>query len=355
MNFMFFTRTDWNEPPRLRHQLANLLVAQGHSVTFFQKPKYRLPAEEPVVSSSLQFRRYRQLVNHQLKFISPARWVDDVYLRGKIKSLTKEDSPDVIVNFNYDYHFLSNLFPGVPLIHIVNDDFVAGAIPLNRKSAWRLQERTAQDAGRTLCVSYMLLDQLRTATPASGLFLPWARSPYTQPPSGKVRDEVLSWGYINDRYDFDTAEQLLDSGMKINFFGSVTHSERTKKMLGHQNATYHGVADLKDISEVLARCSCSLLAYNANDDVVRCITISNRGFELLSFGLPLLYTELPGLIKAPEGVIYRCSEVEDYRRAYRDACDRFDSLQPGIQAFLEDHSPERRYEQFMQVVESLHS
>ena len=34
----FFTKTNWNEQPRMRHQLALLLRNYGHQILFFEKP-----------------------------------------------------------------------------------------------------------------------------------------------------------------------------------------------------------------------------------------------------------------------------------------------------------------------------
>ena len=36
-NVVIFTKTLWNEPPRLRHQLSKMLSSYGHTITFFEK------------------------------------------------------------------------------------------------------------------------------------------------------------------------------------------------------------------------------------------------------------------------------------------------------------------------------
>ncbi|MEO0579910.1 MAG: hypothetical protein AAFZ58_14575, partial [Pseudomonadota bacterium] len=59
MRFIFLTRTNWNEPPRIRHQLAELLVSEGHDVVFFQKPVARASLQDTSVKSSLTLSRYR--------------------------------------------------------------------------------------------------------------------------------------------------------------------------------------------------------------------------------------------------------------------------------------------------------
>ncbi len=38
--FIFFTKTMYDETPRIRHQLADLLTSYGHEVVFYQKPLF---------------------------------------------------------------------------------------------------------------------------------------------------------------------------------------------------------------------------------------------------------------------------------------------------------------------------
>jgi hypothetical protein len=84
--------------------------------------------------------------------------------------------------------------------------------------------------------------------------------------------------------------------------------------------------------------------------------MANRGFALLSFGLPLLYSNLPHVMTdAPARVIYRCTSVTDFVRAIEDTRAHFTALQPNVRAFLEGHYADQRYEQFMNVVASVSS
>ncbi len=353
MRFIFLTKTEWSEPPRIRHQLAELLISEGHSVAFVQKSKFLASNEWSSDGSGLSLARHGHLLHHQFKFLSPARWLDKVFIKQKIRSLfAATNHDDVIVNFNYDYYFLSSIFPKNPIIHIVNDDFPAAATRLNRRSATRLQALTAADACHSLCVSYPLADKIRMWTSDCSLFFPWARHRYSRPKSGQARAEALYWGYINERLDFDAVTGLLDAGTTINFFGHVSPSPRVSALLGHPNSVYHGISTLENIPEVLSRCCCAVLPLDATNPVVSCITINNRSFELLSFGLPLLYTKLPGLIEAPEHVIYRCETVADFVAAFANARENFNQVQDDIKTFLEEHYSEARYRQFIRVVEA---
>jgi hypothetical protein len=257
---------------------------------------------------------------------------------------------DVIVNFNYDYYFLSTLFPSSLIIHIVNDDFLIDAIRPNRKSAARLQSRTASDAYHTLCVSYALAERTSNSNPECSVFLPWARRRYVRPPLSADRNEILYWGYINERLDFEVVNRMLDSGTRINFFGQITPGNRVNSMLSHPNAKHFGKASLEDIPNILLRCCSTLLPYDPSYGANKCITMGNRGFELLSFGLPLIVTDLPNLILAPDNVIFRCSSAAEFIAAQEYSAIRFEELQTEIEKFLTAHYANNRYQQFMQIL-----
>ncbi|MEO0580294.1 MAG: hypothetical protein AAFZ58_16540, partial [Pseudomonadota bacterium] len=258
---------------------------------------------------------------------------------------------DAVVNFNYDYPFLRALFPNTPLIHLINDDFVGSANALHRPTAERLQTATSASSDYTLCVSHQLLAEARKATPDSALFLPWARREYRRPPTNPARDELLYWGYINERINFCDVTALLDSGVRINFVGQVSDDARIATMLEHANATYQPPRPLAELADVVNRCSASILPYDLEFEPNLAISMSNRGFELLSWGLPLLFSNLPHLIDAPPGVLYKCMSVDDYRAAHAQAVRQFESMQDTISAFLDDHYAESRYRQLMKILE----
>jgi len=340
----------WDEPPRLRKQVATLLLEHGHEIHFFQKRKFGRRAKSEEISDRLTIHTSAHLLNHQLKIFQPLNAIDAAFLKRIFRQQVDIRTDDVILNFCYDLDFLRDLYPNNRMLHIVNDDYIAMALTPHKRSAARLLKRNCQAANHTFTVSLMVEEYLREYTDNISLFFPWARSIYRQPNVGLSRNEIMYWGYINERIDFDVVGEILDAGIKINFFGYITPSNKVSEMLSHPNAEYHGIADLQDVPEVLERCCCSLLPYNPRDETIRCITINNRGFELLSFGLPLLYTALPYLIPSPDNVIYKCHGAEKFLAAYEDARRNFDAVQPVIEHFLQSHTSEMRYRQIMEVL-----
>jgi hypothetical protein len=150
MRFIFFTKTNWEETPRLRHQLAILLSSRGHTVVFFQRPSgpgLGAVGSPKATQEGIELIRTRQLIHHQLRCIAPLPTLNALYearqIRGRVQGSLAQD--DVIVNFNYDYYFLRTIFPKHSIISIFNDDFVAGA-RLSRRQALLAVSRTARSS-----------------------------------------------------------------------------------------------------------------------------------------------------------------------------------------------------------------
>ena len=66
---IIITRTNWSEPPRLRHQVASLLARQGFNVIFFERPNSLLHALSlftPLKSDRISTLPLTEFIHHQL-------------------------------------------------------------------------------------------------------------------------------------------------------------------------------------------------------------------------------------------------------------------------------------------------
>ena len=133
MRFIFFTKTNWDEPPRLRHQLAQLLISHNHQIIFFEKPSTLLFHKKRKVPkiNGIEFLRSRQLIHQKLRIFKFLRFLNKKFELIEIKRKlinSKTTKSDIIVNFNYDYYFLKKLFPENKIITIINDEHWASAL-----------------------------------------------------------------------------------------------------------------------------------------------------------------------------------------------------------------------------------
>jgi hypothetical protein len=352
--FILFTKTAASEPPRLRHQLARLLAAAGHDVIFFQKPRYPWQAARAAhAEGRIRFEQHSEALHHKLRLNTLLRGINAAWVT---KSLSRAAArlgfgdADVVVNFNYDYCFLRQLFPRNRIITIINDDYLARALfghvqPL--ETALRL---TCQSSDRVLTVSAPLQRQLARFC-APELFLPWADQPYRAPAVGAVRDTLLFWGFLNRKIDFVFVSALAAalaasaSGIRLLFVGPVESHQREVDAL----RAIPGV-ELRPSSSLdalpLERVFGGFIPYRGGDPELDAITWPNKALPLLSRGLPLVIRGMPEFFAAP--FVFRLengttvADVEAIRA-------RFDDLQPAIAEFVARNDARARLEQFLRL------
>ena len=355
INVAIFTRTSWSEMPRIRHQLVKLLTTHGHHVTFFEKEDSAFSSSPRIFSELLTVVALPELLHHQLR---PLRSIGDaanIFPRNFIgKFYSANEVPDLLINFNYDFGFLKEIFPAVPLITFINDDFIAQAKSWMKKAiASRLAE-TCSVSDTVLTVSYPLLRQVSKHNIDSHLFLPWAEKKYSQPVTGKERNAVLYFGYINHRIDFNVLERIADAKILLRLIGPVQRTvdkAALEKLLLNKNVSLLPPQLLSEID--LSDVSCSVMPYDLKVESVNACSISNRAFNLLSYGIPLLQPAFPEVVPAPEKIIRCCGTVEEYLSGIEYFKNNFFDSQNEIQKFISGNYSSDRYELLSELFDSL--
>lgn len=355
---LLFTKTSWDEPPRLRHQFAHLLADAGYDVLFFEKPTSTRPARrEPIHRlPRIQSVQHRELMHHKLR-LTPALHRANAAVTIRSIADRLRDHPvsaeDIIVCFNYDYWFLRRLFPANPITTVINDDFICVALfGYTRPLLWAL-ERTCAQSDRVLTVSIPLQKQLEPYSRPE-LFLPWADRPYRLPARNEQRDTLLFWGYTNGRIDFDAVGAMADRlavtrpQIHILFVGPVVESvgRQVGTLRARPNVEFRGSEKLDALP--LERVLAAYIPYRAFDPEIDAITLSNKALQLLARGLPLLISALPGMpnfLDAP--FVSRVDTVAPERTVDRLRSE-FDSLQGPIAAFVGENGATARLRQLLE-------
>lgn len=350
--FLEFTHTEWGEAPRLRHQVARLLVEHGHRVYFFERgAPWRAggSVEAKPSKDGPILVRTRRLLHHQLRVAPPLHWANARAVSGQIAQFTREHSigdDAVVLNFNYDFYFLRGLFPRNRIVTIINDDFEAMCrLPYRGHVTWALK-RTCRMSDEVLTVSTPLLDRLSLWCKPR-LFLPWSVTPY-QAPTGPVeaRTRLLFWGFVDKRLDLDLLDRLAESlatrrpGFRIMLVGPTQGNSRPvveQRMSRHANVEILGRTDLDALPmhETLA----ALIPYRrdrTNDAILQ----TNKTMQLLAKGLPLVISGMPAFMRKP--YILRLDEGRDMGDVVDEVVTNFERWQPEMRDFVAENSPESR-------------
>jgi hypothetical protein len=360
-NFIFLTKTSWVEPPRLRHQLARLLVENGNTVTFFEKPRSlfqlrRSPAPDcRPKEDQITFKQSTEFLHHKLRLSPALHYLNRVVECLSISRLMKggEKAESTIVNFNYDYYFIRDLFPNSKIITVINDDFWCRAVGgWEKPLRWALA-RTCGASDVVLCVSVPLQEDLaRYCSPK--LFLPWSERFFTSKSPAKEKNVLLFWGYINNRLDWDYIfaldQQAKASGLNLvfRFVGPVQRLSRAvlKRIGDTPSIDLHPPCPLEglDLDDVLAG-FVPYITGNRADDVT---TLPNKAMPMLSMGLPLVITGMPFCLSADFIIRLGSQSIQGDVTILRDLPSRLALLHPSISAFVAKNHKSARYTEFLQ-------
>lgn len=356
MKFIFFSKTMYDEIPRIRHQLAYLLMKFDHQVIFFQKPAFPSVFNNKLINkkigNDIEIRQTKQLIHHQLRVFDWIIALNSKYESNQIfKSLENIKNNDVIVNFNYDYFFLRRLFPHNKIITIINDDFIAQAKFFNGKHVERSLGLTIKNSDVNLTVSYPLFNQIKNLGGKVNLFLPWTESYYIKPNFEKRSKSILIWASINSVIDFDLIYFLSNSLKDFNFYliGPLDNTiENTViRLCENKNIHYHNPVNLEDLLNI-SNFFMGLMPYKTNVKSTEAVTIANKTFRLMSLGMPLVVHGMPNFFEHP--AILKSKTYDEVISNIQYCFENFENLQDDICKLISENTDEVRYNQFINYI-----
>lgn len=357
-NFIIFSKSNWNEPPRLRHQLTNLLLDAGNDVLFVQKPLF--PWQAKIKQFSVDGRRLvvattKQVFHHQLRIFAPLRMINNAFeilsIKANIRSKLRNEA--VVINFNYDYYFLRSIFPCNKIITVVNDDFVAQA---KLGGGARVRSALAKTCGisdAVLTVSYPLMRQL-AAWCEPKLFFPWSDEPYSPPKADSSRNAVLIWASINRIIDFDLLSRVSKRLSEIDFYLVGPLSEASRSVVSElcancSNVFYLPPSTLDALP--LEKFFVGLLPYKAGVPSTEAVTLANKSLRLMSRGLPLVVHGMPNFLE--HKAIFPCSGELEMAENIKFCLENFSELQWPIKELVDANGPKVRYEEFSNFLKEI--
>lgn len=355
MRFIFFSKTMYSETPRIRHQLAELLLTYGHDVIFYQRPLFFFNSDENLInqkiSEKLEIRQTKQLIHHQLRLFEALSFLNSWYEMNQIiSSLNTVNHDDIIVNFNYDYSFLRKIFKNNKIITLINDDFVAQAKFNKGVHILKSLGETLRISDAVLTVSYPLLNQAKAFSQHIHLFLPWSKEKFIQP-SHSERKAVLLWAHIDGRVDFELIEYILNKNIRFEFHFIGPVSEKNLAIIetlqkNYSNLVLFPATELSCLN--LDLYFASIIPYKSGVADIEAVTASNKTFQLLSKGLPLVTYGMPSFFE--HEAIFKANSYPEFSEFIFKAYSEFYSLQPSIAELIKQQQPEQRYAKILSII-----
>lgn len=331
---LLLTVSPWDEPKRLRKQLAEVL-SQDADVVYvtlpfgMRKPACstgRLDGRVRVLSFAgppMPLRLLAHLPALQAVYERTLAWRLQRRLRG-----TKHIS--AVFCFTASHPSLLAQFHRVPVIYVANDDYASMAgSKVAEKAILHGQARAIAQCDRVVCVSEVIARKLAPyGKPVHVMYpghdcqvLPLDRFTY----NGRLVHSACFFGYIDWRIDFELLNLLLENGWFVILIGPVVG---TGKLIAELQARFQERFDVRaaipaeQAPEMLARYQVLIIPYRYRSaEQAAAMELPNKIFIYFSALRPVVTTWMPNLKLVESGLIYRATTHDEFLSLCQRAVD----------------------------------
>lgn len=288
MKIHIISRTPWNEPHRLRQQIA-MLVAAKHSVIYHEPIRSNSNTREKIPNISFKSFFFIE------KFASlPPIWaINSLLLYFYFKnSLSKND---VLINFLPEAAIIPKQL-NINIISVINDDFALMAPKITARWVVFLLKKMASTSTATLYVSKKLKEKYPSKN--GHIFYPWSdKIEGINEYSSSKRNIILYWGFISSHLNFleieDMCRQITNSNSNLEIHLIGPTCIKSEKIIGNLTSKYNCIKyysprNLESINTESVLFGIELLSSNFKNSNV--VEMPNKAPRLISYGIPLVYS-----------------------------------------------------------------
>ncbi|GAB4560821.1 MAG: hypothetical protein Tsb007_24650 [Rhizobacter sp.] len=319
------TISPWDEPKRLRKQLAEVL-SKDFAVTYVTLPYgLRKPARDTdhvdgnvrVLSLAGPLLPLRILNRVSLLRSAYEWWVAKRLLRR----LRGTGPIDTVFCFTSNHPTLLKHLRPAPIIYVANDDHVSMASSATGAQLIRRDEAEAVNLCRlVITVSEVIASKLAGFGKPTHVMYPghdcdalplqrFTEQKYTP-------RSACFFGYIDWRIDFALLRHLLNQDWEVSLIGPVIGTEAQIAELKaefHSRFLVHSAVEPKDAPGMLASYQVLMIPYlYRTPEQAEVMELPNKTFIYFSALRPIVTTWMPNLKLVEPGLIYRAATHEDF-------------------------------------------
>jgi hypothetical protein len=337
--------TSWDEIPRMRHQVTRQLLRWFDVlyVEFFPR-QAATTGGGAIRTPSDGLQVYRPVppfrVRPRLYAVLP--WVQGYvnrWFRDDIMTRVREGGPEMPVLFTFLYHFpeIVRATPFSRKYYLCCDEFPRmwrsasrPREPTYSLRSWlyqRYEDSVARHSDRCLASHTRLVEKLRKANPRTRLFLhghEFSEGPRLRRrrASGE-RIRVGFMGFITYNLVLSWLRAVTNApDMELFLIGPI--QEFDPSCLAGGAAVLHlGALQGRELLEALVGMDVLIMPYRPEVPEVNVQTASNKFFQYVAAGRPVVISNMPHYLDMPEGVLYRARTAEQFLEKIRQA-DRED-------------------------------
>lgn len=328
------TVSPWDEPKRLRRQLAEVLSADYNVIYITLPYRWKRPlcddewrdGEIRIINIAGPWIPFRILDRIKL-----FRRIFEIYLAWKLNKLIKKIEIKTIFCFTSSYPILLKRIKAIPLIYIANDDFVSMAKnSFLKKDILKKEADTIELCKCIVSVSETIARKLAIhGKPVQVIYpghdcLPLALESLKN--QKKINKSACFYGYIDWRIDFNLLEKMLDTGWFVRLIGPILGVIQDIERLRKSYPTSFQVQSAIPANQALDTLSLHsilILPYlYKNKEQAEAIELPNKIFVYFSALRPIVATWMPNLKFTQSGLIYQGKTSEDFisqcNKAYQE-------------------------------------
>lgn len=315
MNFLLNTRTDWNEPPRARHQLARGL-AKNHHVIFVAinqigKPSLNIETPEKNITVISPSWWIHGKVNMRLPIIN------ELYQKWLYIELMKNYAEYNVINFDLTAVGLNKYFNNY--MYFCIDNFIS----TKRSKSFLVshywtnkQKKVIHNALFCTGVSKYLHNFLLKYNKNSHLLLTGASFVNQENSNFKVvgKDEKINVVYVGWLTKLNI-EWVIAISKKNNYniylIGPGLNNS-LDSLNNIKNVIMPGELVGDDLKKIMMEANISIAPYVHDRDTEETYTMPNKFWLYLSFGKPIVTCKINNLADLPEKFVYQSKSSDEF-------------------------------------------
>lgn len=352
MKFLFNTRTDWDEPPRARHQLAKAL-AKNHQVIFVginRKGKPSIQIEE--VEDNITLITPYWFIHG--KIVNRLPYLNEIYQKWLFKRITKQFNDQVhVINFDPSASLIHNYFEDV--VYFCNDNFLdikrSKSIIVTLYHTFT-QKRICRKARFCAGVSVYLKEKLEKYNKHSYLILTAATQLQTNEIEKATEEETKNIVYIgwlsklNKQWIINLAKH---HDYKVYLVGPYTNKQ-VEGLTDIENVIITGEKQKDELNTFISKADVCIAPYKPGKDTEEVYTMPNKFWLYMNFGKPIVTCEIKNLYELPDGFVYQADDETDFVNKIEKAInENSKDLILERKEFIDKNSWESRVDQLLEL------
>ncbi|MGL4191297.1 MAG: hypothetical protein ACRCRU_01765 [Vibrio sp.] len=319
------TVTNWDEPPRIRHEVSKQLSREFNVLYFqlFQTSKVKRRVEK--INDSLivdkvgfGFRGIGRLFKYFNVLHKIYRKSIAILIANKLKKIPTSSSL-ILVNFQYDFPEIMEMNCFEKAFYFCNDDFINQDLNCTgneTRKKERLQLEVIQRSDAVITVSYPLKYNIDKHHSNVSVIL--SGHSFDLDLSRRIEHakqdkiHVCYMGFLNNGISIDWLNSILSNeNMFLTIIGPIEIPEVGEDFYKYKNFKHIKFLTGNELQLELMKHDVMLMPYSSPiENAVT--TVPAKLFQYLAVGKPIVSSSLENLIELPDGFVYKSKTQHEF-------------------------------------------